>query len=124
MAGKKGMRSKRVAVIKAKRSLALRNGKKLDGRTRDVRLMKATLIQLCEDLGGADELSMQQRLLAGECAWQAARLRRMKEEHKHGGAFDDMRYSAILNSLLGMLRTLGIERKAKRAESFRDVVTK
>jgi hypothetical protein len=114
MAGKKGQRSKKLAVIDRKRS-AVRRAGGLDGRTRDARYLRATAQRLCEDLGGTEDLSVQQQALVTEAAFTLARLHRMKQDFAAGRAFDDRSYSALQNSLLGILRTLGIERKAKRA---------
>ena len=88
--------------------------KRMDQRTQDAKFLKRMYEQLCDDLGGIEQLSIQQRALAEEAAWLAARLRRLKVEAVLSGKHNDPAYSATLNSFIGLLRTLGIERKAKR----------
>jgi hypothetical protein len=131
MVGKKGQRpTKAIAAVvrgRAKRKLkhyVPTRLKKMDGRTQDARFLKAAVIQLCEDLGGMNELSTVQRHMVGELAWQMARLQRLKAEQIRSGQFDDARYSAVLNSFNGLARTLGIERKARRVMSAQELIAK
>jgi len=120
MPGKKGQRSKKLAVIDRKRSRALRRG--LDGRTAPVKLLRVTYDALCADLGGEDTLSVQQRMLAESAAWQSARLRHLQTVAVANGEYDDAKYSAVLNSLVGLLRNLGMARIAKNARSLTEAL--
>ena len=120
MPGKKGQRSRKVAVIDAKRSRVMRRG--MDGRSRDVRYMRAVQTQLIEDLGGRDELSIQKLSLVEEAAYAMTRIRRLKLDRLVGTPVDDKSYAALLNSLLGIYGKLGLERKAKRIASVQELI--
>ena len=120
MAGKRGQRSRKVAVIDAKRSRVMKRG--MDGRSRDVRFMRAVQTQLCEDLGGRAELSIQKLSLVEEAAYTLTRIRRLRMGRLVGEPVDDKSYAALVNTLLGLYGKLGRERKAKRALSAQELI--
>jgi len=96
---------------------------RIDRRCAAAREIAADLTELWQDLGGVDMLSAQQRTLAERVVF----LRRQLLEHETGvlqgqkGLLEPNEYSAALNSLVGLLKALGIARRA-RTVSFADYV--
>jgi hypothetical protein len=122
MAGKKGQRSRKALVIDEKRSRVMRRG--LDKRGKDARFMLKVESALVGDLGGPEELSMQKATLVKEAAFVATRLNRMRIDFKKGAPFDDKSYSAQLNSLIGLMGKLGLDRKAKKTLSAQELIAR
>jgi hypothetical protein len=122
MAGKKGQRSRKALVIAEKRSRVMKRG--LDRRGKDARYMGQVEAHLVRDLGGPEELSMQKAALVKEASFVAARLNRMRLDFKKGEPFDDKSYSAQLNSLIGLMGKLGLERKAKKSLPLHELIAR
>ena len=87
----------------------------LDGRTALAQDMHARWTAITDDLGGETTLSYAQRSLVERALWLEHFLA-MQERALAGGRaaeFDPGRWTQGSNALLGLYRTLGIERKAK-----------
>jgi hypothetical protein len=122
MAGKRGQHSKKVAVIDQRRSRVLKRG--TDGRSKDMRFLKAMRTQLIEDLGGREDLSIQQLALIEEAAFGLTRMQRLKMNFVVGESFDDRSYAALVNAVIGIFGKLGIHRKAKRILSAQELIAR
>lgn len=88
---------------------------RLDGRTAIAGNMRARWQAMTDDLGGADRLSYAQRSLVERALWLEHWLA-VQEEALAGGqyeAFDAGKWTQACNSLMGILKTLGIERRQK-----------
>jgi hypothetical protein len=76
-----------------------------------VRVLKSRYSALCCDLG--DDLSYMQSTLAQRVIHLQARIEAMEEGMIAGKAINVGQYLNCINSLVGLARTLGIERRAK-----------
>jgi hypothetical protein len=88
---------------------------RLDGRTAIAVEMRARWQSMTDDLGGVDRLSYSQRSLVERALWIEHWIAQQERELAKGRieAFDAGRWTQATNSLLGLYRTLGIERRAK-----------
>ena len=86
---------------------------RLDGRTAVAVDMRARWQQMTADLGGEDRLSYAQRSLAERALWVEYWIAQQERILADGGEADIGRMTQATNSLLGLYRTLGIERRAK-----------
>ena len=88
---------------------------RLDGRTAIAVDMRHRWQQITADLGGEDRLSYAQRSLVERALWLEHWLAVQERALADGdyGAFDAGRWTQACNSLQGILKTLGIERRAK-----------
>lgn len=88
---------------------------RLDGRTAIAVTMRNRWQAMTDDLGGADRLSYAQRSLVERALWLEHWLA-VQEEALAGGqheVFDAGKWTQACNSLMGILKTLGIERRQK-----------
>lgn len=123
MAKAKRRKTKTVSLFEKRRSKALR-GKQPDGRTTEAKFLTQTYQSLCAELGGEAELSFQQRILADQAAWQLGRLIHMRTVAAEKGSYDDDRYTRLNASLMKILQTLGLERKAKKMLSAQELIAR
>ena len=96
----------------------------LDGRTAIAVEMRARWHSMTDDLGGVDRLSYSQRSLVERALWIEHWIAQQERELAEGRieAFDAGRWTQATNSLLGLYRTLGIERRAKDVTSLSDYI--
>ena len=120
MSGKKGQKSAKPSTLPRKYRPGFLG--ELDRRTRLPKALRADIVALVADLGGLEELSYQQRAIVEEVVWVRARLNQLKSQAIATGKFDDRGYVPLINSLIGLLRTLGIERKAKRVMGLHELL--
>ena len=92
----------------------------LDQRTVAARTLRQRLAEIHSDMGGEDRLSYAQRSIARRVVWLESWLETQEARAAEGEEIDMGRQSQALNTLLGMFKTLGIERKAKDAPSLTD----
>ena len=85
---------------------------KLDGRTRIAQVVSDRLEALTIDLGGMDNLSYQQRSLAKRAIWMEAVIEQQEAALAKGEEVDQGRLTQAVNSLIGLLKTLGLKRQA------------
>ncbi len=81
-----------------------------DGRCAAVKEIKRRLDRLRED-AGAD--SYQKEMLCERAVFMALRLETMETEATEGRAFEAGSYGQAVNTFLGLLKALGLERKVK-----------
>jgi hypothetical protein len=88
---------------------------RLDGRTAIAADMRARWQELTDDLGGADRLSYAQKSLVERALWLEHWLAAQEQTLAAGQheAFDAGRWTQACNALQGILKTLGIERRAR-----------
>jgi len=91
---------------------------KLDGRTAIAVDMRARWTELTNDLGGADRLSYAQRSLVERALWIEHFIAIQEHALAAGGDADMGRMTQATNSLLGLYRTLGLERRVKDVTSL------
>lgn len=95
---------------------------RLDKRTRVAKAVMARIVELESDAGGAETLSAARRSLIRHAAWLDAIVDSHELRLAAGEPVDVGGYTQALNSLLGLFRLLGLERKAKPVRSLRDVM--
>ena len=97
---------------------------RLDGRTAIAVDMRHRWQQITDDLGGEATLSYSQRSLVERALWLEHWLAVQERALADGdyGAFDAGRWTQACNALQGILKTLGIERKAKDVTSLSDYI--
>jgi hypothetical protein len=91
---------------------------KLDGRTAIARVIRDRLDELQTDLGGRDSLSYQQRSLTKRAIWMEAIIEQQEIALSKGEEVDQGKLTQAVNSLIGLLKTLGLERRAKDVPSL------
>lgn len=95
---------------------------KLDRRCLTAREVSAALAQLWSDLGGVEALSAQQLVLCERAVF----LRHQLVEHETAvlngrpGTMEPGAHTQATNALLGLLKALGLERRARDALSLRE----
>lgn len=95
---------------------------KLDKRTKVARAVVARIKELESDAGGAESLSTVRRSLIRHAAWLDAIVESHELRLAAGQEVDTGAYTQSLNSLLGLYRLIGLERRARKTESLRDVM--
>lgn len=70
---------------------------------------------LTDDLGGIDRLSYQQRALVDRALFLELHLQQEELKLATGQDFDSGKWVQSCNALLGLFRTLGLNRQAKQA---------
>jgi hypothetical protein len=103
---------------------------KMDGRIELARELKAAFEEVTNDLGGIDTLSHMNRSLCERFVFLEAVLRglelQMAEEGTKQSKVDAgqllSRWIQGLNSLTGLARTLGLERRARKVDDLRSYV--
>lgn len=85
----------------------------LDGRTRVARILRERMTTLSTDLGGWDTLSYQRRSLVKRCIHMEAIVEQQEAALASGKDVDLGKLTQSVNSLIGLLKTLGLERKAR-----------
>ena len=97
---------------------------RLDRRSKAVREVAADLIALWQDLGGFEVLSTQQLMLTERIVFMHRRVIEFESAVMAGTAppFEYGTYTNLANTLIGHLRTLGLERKARTVKTLRQVM--
>jgi hypothetical protein len=113
MAGIAGQRSSKVTELPARYSETLIE--ELDGRYRVTKELKDRAHAIFNDLGGLDTLSYLQRSLVKRYTFLEISHEQDEARLARGEADVDLgRHVQRLNSLIGLARTLGIQRRQKR----------
>ncbi|WFM71822.1 hypothetical protein [Halomonas sp. CKK8] len=84
---------------------------KLDGRTRVAQIVNERLYALEQDLGGHERLSYQRRSLAKRAVWMEAIIEKQEAALARDQEVDLGKLAQAVNTLMGILRTLGLDRQ-------------
>ena len=99
---------------------------RLDGRTEIARELRAAFDEIVADQGGIEGLSHVRRSLVERFCWLEAVLRslelRIAEADKAETAELLSRWIQALNSLVGLGKCIGLERRAKKLDDLRSYV--
>lgn len=122
MAGKAGMTSTLPMTLPARYEAGF--PWRLDRRCKAVREMAADLVTLWQDLGGMGTLSTQERALCERVVYlrrriiahETAVMRDQKPLMTHG------EHANCCNTLVGLLKTLGLERRALNVGTLKDYI--
>lgn len=96
--------------------------KRLDKRTRVAQAVLAKIAQLEEDAGGADSLATVKRSLIRHAVWLDALVEGYEMRLAAGEEVDVGGFTQSLNSLVGLYRLIGLERRQRPARTLRDVM--
>jgi hypothetical protein len=96
----------------------------VDRRSRLAREIAADYWRLATDLGGVEALSTQQLALVERAAYLLLRIRQHESAVPSGNEppIDSGIYSNHVNVLVGVLKPLGLDRKARNVRSLREVM--
>ena len=86
---------------------------RMDGRTQVARAIRDRLADLQADLGGPEAMSYQMRSLSKRAIWMEAVIEQQEIALSKGEEIDQGKLTQAVNSLIGLLKTLGLERKAR-----------
>lgn len=96
----------------------------LDGRLSLARELRGRFTELTDDLGGADQLSYQQRSLCERCLWLEFWLAQQERALAAGEDFDAGKWTQATNALSGLFAKLGLQRKARDVPSLSEYLAK
>jgi hypothetical protein len=95
---------------------------RIDKRTKIARAVLCRIAEFEADAGGAESLTAARRSLIRHTAWLDAIVDSHELRLAAGEALDVGAYTQALNSLLGLFRMLGLERRARPTRRLRDVI--
>ena len=94
----------------------------LDKRTRMAAVIQDRLHALETDLGGREALSYQMRSLCKRAIWMEAVIEQQEAALARGEDVDQGRLTQAVNSLIGLLKTLGLARQTRDVVSLTEYV--
>ena len=98
---------------------------RLDGRLEVARILNSAFVEVTDDMGGLESLSHAQTTLAERFVFLEYVLRRLENriatEPKKGAVLLS-RWIQGLNSLTGLARTIGLERRARKTKSLESYI--
>lgn len=94
----------------------------LDGRTKAAQILKARLDELHSDLGGEDALSYVKKSLCKRALWLEAFIESLETRAAEGEEINVGAQVQALNSLVGIYRTIGLERQAANVPTIKSWV--
>lgn len=86
---------------------------KLDGRTTLARAVNDRFHSLTQDLGGKDRLSYQRLSLCKRIVYMECIIEQQEAGLSRGEEVDQGRLTQAVNTLIGLLKTVGLDRQAK-----------
>lgn len=95
---------------------------RLDGRTAIAKAVHQRLHHLVADLGGPESLSYQEQSIIRRIVWLEAVIEQREVQLAKGEEIDESRHVANINALVGLLKSLGLERRAKSVPDLRDYI--
>ncbi|MBS0374800.1 MAG: hypothetical protein JSR73_09445 [Proteobacteria bacterium] len=95
---------------------------KIDKRTKVARAVLTRITELETDAGGPEALSAVRRSLIRHAAWLDGIVESFELRLASGQSLDVGMYTQALNSLLGLYRLLGLERRQRPVRALRDVM--
>lgn len=85
----------------------------MDGRLGLVKAIRERLVMLTDDLGGVEQMSYQRRSLAKRVVFLEAMLEQQEAAIARGEEVDAGKWTQGINSLIGLLKTLGLDRVSR-----------
>jgi hypothetical protein len=95
---------------------------RLDRRTSIAKAIRGRIEAIETDLGGADALSHARRSLVRRVVWLEAIVEHSEQKLAAGEGIDLGGHTQAINTLLGLYRLLGLERRQRPARTLRDVM--
>lgn len=95
---------------------------RLDRRTTIARAIRGRIEEIETDLGGADGLSHARRSLVRRVVWLEAIIEHSEQRLATGEGIDLGGHTQAINSLLGLYRLLGLERRQRPVRTLREIM--
>ncbi len=95
---------------------------RLDGRSKLATVIPERIESIESDLGGPENLSYTKRSLVKRAVWLEAVVETFEQSLAEDRITDLGAYTQAINSLLGLYRQLGLERRAKNARTLAEVM--
>jgi hypothetical protein len=93
----------------------------MDNRLAVVKRVRDRLATLLNDLGGAENLSYQEQVIAKRLVWLEALCEQVERQIAEGNTDADVgKYTQQINTIIGIGRALGLKRRAKDVPSLQD----
>jgi hypothetical protein len=95
---------------------------RLDGRTRLAQAVNQRYQDLTADLGGNENLSYQKRSICKQVVWMEAIIEQQHAALSRGEEIDQGKLTQATNSLIGLFKTVGLERVAREVPTLKDYI--
>ena len=95
---------------------------RLDKRTSIAKAIRGRIESIEGDMGGADALSHARRSLVRRAVWLEAIIEHTEQKLAAGEGIDAGSHTQLVNTLLGLYRLLGLERRQRPARTLRAVM--
>lgn len=95
---------------------------RLDKRTNIAKAICGRIEAIETDMGGTDSLSHARRSLVRRVVWLEAIIEHSEQKLAAGEGIDLGGHTQAINSLLGLYRLLGLERRPRPVQRLRDVM--
>lgn len=96
---------------------------RLDGRTSIAKAILGRIEAIETDLGGADALSHARRSLIRRVVWLEAIVEHSEQRLAGGEGIDLGGHTQAINTLIGLYRLLGLERRQRPVKTLREVMS-
>ena len=96
---------------------------RLDGRTSIAKAILGRIEAIQTDLGGADGLSHARRSLIRRVVWLEAIVEHSEQRLAGGEGIDLGGHTQAINTLIGLYRLLGLERRQRPVKTLREVMS-
>lgn len=96
----------------------------LDGRTAIAQELRQRHSALCNDLGGYDVLSYQERAMIDRCIFLEYHLQQEEMKLATGAEFDSGKWVQSCNALSGLFAKLGLNKRVKEVGTLTQYVRK
>jgi hypothetical protein len=95
---------------------------RLDKRTSIAKAIRGRIETIETDMGGAEALSHARRSLVRRVVWLEAIIEHTEQQLAAGKGIDLGGHTQAINSLLGLYRLLGLERRQRAVRTLREVM--
>ncbi len=96
---------------------------RLDGRTHVAKTILGRIEAIESDMGGADGLSHARRSLIRRVVWLEAVIEHSEQRLAAGDGIDLGGHTQAINTLIGLYRLLGLERRTRKVRTLREVMS-
>lgn len=97
---------------------------RMDGRTRFAQVVQTRFRELTTDMGGLDNLSYQRRSLAKRIVHLECLIEQQEAALARGEDVDPGKVSNTTNTLIGLLKTVGLDKAARDVPSLSEYLSK
>lgn len=120
MAGIKGQKGLKSTMLETTYAPSFLD--EMDGRCKVAKLIRGRLAALVSDQGGLSHLSYQRQSLCWRFVHLEAWIESQEQALAEGKKIDEARYLAAINSYVGLLGRLGLDRRARVVDPIQQVL--